>query len=509
MILRNDIKMNKAFKTVGFMFIMILMSKILGQAREMIIAAVYGTGAEANAFYAASTLPLNLFDIVFASSVSSAFIPVYNTYMEKKGQEEGDRFASAFINSVFLIALLLCVVLMLCASPLVSVIAKGLTGDAKLLAERLTVIMLPVIPFACLTFSCVGILQSKGEFNVPAVISLVSNGAVIIYLALFNNKFGITGLAASLAIGWLLQFAVQLPAIKRVGFKYNIKILYHEGLKDVVRLALPVLIGTWIQPISNIINTSFASGIDGGISALNYASKLYLIASTVFTVSVTNYIFPKLSRQSASSEGDSYKQTLKSSFNVILIVLIPVCALMLALHKPIIEIIYMRGEFDAEALRLTSGAFMYYSLGIVFYGALDLLNKAFYARKNSVIPATVAAIAISLNFVFSYILKKYMGLFGLSLSTTLVYMFMAITLFTLLNRKIGFFEKKDLVFFIKLIFYGILSFAVCAFVNNALKLGDGLLFKILKTGISALAGLGVYGILVFAFHGKELLNEKN
>lgn len=501
--------MSKAFKTVGFMFIMILISKVLGQAREMIIASVYGTGGEANAFYAASTLPLNLFDIVFASSVSSAFIPVYNTYIEKSGQKEGDRFASAFVNSVFLIALFLCIILMLCASPLVSVIAKGLTGETKALAERLTVIMMPVIPFACLTFSCVGILQSKGEFNIPAVISLVSNGAVIIYLAFFNDRFGISGLAVSLVIGWLLQFAIQLPAIKKVGFRYDLKILYHEGLKDVVKLALPVLIGTWIQPISNIINTAFASGIDGGISALNYASKLYLIVSAVFTVSVTNYIFPKLSRQSASSDKDDYKKTLGSSFNIIVLVLIPVCALMLSLHRPVIEIIYMRGEFNAEALELTSGAFFYYSLGIVFYGVLDLLNKAFYARKNSIVPAAVSAAAIGLNFIFSYILKKYMGLFGLSLSTTLVYMFMALMLFALLNKKIGFFGKKDLVFLIKLIIYGILSFAVCTLVNKTLSFGDGLIFKILKTGISAISGLATYGIFIFVFHGKELKNGKN
>ena len=501
--------MNKAFKTVGFMFIMILLSKVLGQAREMIIAAVYGTGDAANAFYAASTLPLNLFDIVFASSVSSAFIPVYNTYIEEKGVEEGDRFASSFINTVFLISFVLCVILMICASPLVGIIAKGLTGEAKVLAESLTVIMMPVILFACLTFSCVGILQSKGEFNIPAVISLVSNGAVIIYLLFLNDKFGIKGLAVSLVIGWILQFAVQLPAIKKVGFRYNIKALYHEGLKDVVKLALPVLIGTWIQPISNIINTSFASGIDGGISALNYASKLYLIVSAVFTVSVTNYIFPKLSRQSAASEGDEYKETLKSSLTVILLVLIPVCALMLALHKPVIEIIYMRGEFNGEALRLTSGAFMYYSMGIVFYGVLDLLNKAFYARKNSIIPAVVALVAIGLNFIFSFILKKYMGLYGLSLSTTLVYVFMSVTLFILLNRQVHFFGKKEFIFILRLAFYGALSYIVSVSLFNIIPFDDGLILKIIKTGTAALAGITVYGILVLIFHRKELLHGKD
>ena len=431
--------MNKAFKTVGFMFIMILLTKILGQAREIIIAAVYGTGDAANAFYAASTLPLNLFDIVFASAVSSAFIPVYNTYIEKKGNTEADRFASSFVNSVFLGSFLVSILLMVCASPLVSLVARGLTGQARDMAVRLTVIMMPTVMFASLTFSCVGILQSKGEFNIPAIISLVSNGAVILYLMFLNDKFGINGLAVSLVVGWVLQFAVQIPAIRKTGFCYSIKTVYHEGLKDVVKLAIPVMAGTWIQPISNIINNSFASGIEGGISALNYASKLYLIVSAVFTVSVTNYIFPSLSRKSASDDSNDYNRTLSVSLKVILLVLVPVCALMLALSKPVIEIIYLRGEFGQEALRLTSGTFMFYSMGIIFYGVLDLLNKAFYARKNSIVPAFTAITAIIINFILSYVLKKFLGLYGLSLSTTLVYAFMSVTLFCILNSKIKFF----------------------------------------------------------------------
>lgn len=501
--------MNKAFKTVGFMFVMILLSKVMGQAREMIIAAVYGTTDAANAFYAASTLPLNLFDIVFASAVSSAFIPIYNTYIEKNGNAEGDRFASAFINMTAVLSLFVSIILMVFASPMMSVFAGGLYGEARETAVRLAVIMMPVILFASLTFSCVGILQSKDEFNIPAVISLVSNGAVIIYLLFFNKKFGIDGLAFSLLLGWALQFAVQLPAMKKVGFRYTPKIFYHEGLKDVVKLAIPVLAGTWIQPISNIINNAFATGFEGGISAINYASKLYLIVSAVFTVSVTNYVFPKLSKQSASSEENGYKETMKTSVKVILLVLVPVCALMTALHKPVIEIIYMRGEFDSEALRLTSGAFMYYSFGIVFYGVLDLFNKAFYAKKNSIVPAVTAVCAILLNFVLSFVLKQVMGLFGLALTSSLVYAFMAVTLFTILNRQEHFFGKSEVLFTLKLVIFGIIAYLASAFGYSFMNFGGGTFMNIIRTGLSGVLGFLIYGILVYLVLGKELLSGKN
>ena len=498
--------MNKAIKTVGFMFIMILLAKVLGQVREIFVASTFGAGGIADAYYAASTLPLNLFDIVFASAISSAFIPVYNTFVEKEGVGEGDRFASGFINTILAGSVVISIILMIFADFLVKIMAPGLLGEMHILAVRLTVIMMPIIVLASLTFCFTGILQSKGEFNIPAVISIISNSAVIIYLIFFNRYFGIYGLSVSLLIGWGLQFVVQLPAAYKNGFCYK-KVFYHRGLKDVVKLALPVLVGTWIQPISNMINNAYASSLDKGISSLNYASKLYLIVSTVFTVSVTNYVFPLLSKQSALENKDSYKKTLCASFKIIIAVLVPISALMLALHTPIIEIVYKRGEFGNEAVKLTAGAFYWYSFGIIFYGVLDLLNKAFYAQKNSIVPSVTAVSAIVLNFVLSYFLKMLMGIYGLALSATMVYAFMAVTLFIALNKKVVFFTLKDAIFFIKVIIYGVVAFIATKMIFVLLEPMDtGIITKILRTGISCAGGLLTYGALTAIFE-RKLIKE--
>lgn len=498
--------MKKAVKTVGFMFIMILLAKVLGQVREMFIASAFGAGSVADAYYAASTLPLNLFDIVFASAISSAFIPVYNSFAQKDGVAEGDRFASSFVNVIVVGSVAVSVLLMIFSGVLVKIMAPGLSGEVYSLAVKLTVIMMPIIVFASLTFCFTGILQSKGEFNVPAVISIVSNGFVIIYLVFFNKYFGIYGLAVSLLIGWFLQFVVQLPSARKNGFKYQ-RIFYHKGLKDVVKLALPVLAGTWIQPISNMINNAYASSLKSGISSLNYASKLYLIVSAVFTVSVTNYVFPLLSKQSASESKDDYKKTLCFSFKIIVAVLIPITVLMLALHTPIIEIVYKRGSFDDEALCLTSGAFFWYCLGIIFYGVLDLLNKAFYAQKNSIVPAVTAISAIFINVVLSYILKNAMGIYGLALSATLVYAFMATVLFVTLNKKVKFISLKDGAFFLKALIYGAVSFAgTKAVFSVLLPIDTNIFLKIVRVGLSCAAGVLIYGIFIVIFE-KNLIKE--
>lgn len=495
--------MKKSIKTVGFMFLMILLSKVMGQAREMLIAQLYGSSSDAAAFYAASALPLNLFDIVFASAVSSAFIPVYNTYVEQKGPEEGDRFASAFFNAIFIGSLVLTGILICCSSGLISLVAGGLVGQVRETAISLTVILLPIILFASLAFSFVGLLQSKGEFNIPAAMSLISNGIVIIYLFCFNRYFGVRGLAVSLLLGWVLQFAIQIPVAIKKGFRYR-PILKHEGLKTVVKLALPVMVGTWIQPISAIINNAFASGIGdaNAIPTLNWANKLYLIVSSVFTVSLTDYIFPRLSKQSVTDDGESYNHTLRISFLLIVMVLIPICSLMLVFKTPIIEIVYKRGAFTDNDLYLTAGAFFYYSLGIPFYGLLDLLNKAYYARKNMLIPSVTAAGAILLNLVLSFFLKDIMGSFGLALSTSLTAVFTTTVLFLLLNHELHFIQKKDLLCVLRFVIYGAVMFPLCTLSYQLLPMKTSLVGNILAVGIAAIIGLLLYGGCLWCFHSE-------
>jgi putative peptidoglycan lipid II flippase len=492
--------MKKAVKAVGFMFVMILLSKVLGQAREIIIASIYGASGEATAFYAASTLPLNLFDIVFASAVSSSFIPIYNTYIEKDGEIEADRFASAFINVVFLGSIILTALLMLFSSHLISAVAGGLVGDVRQIAIYLTIAMLPVIIFASLAFSFVGILQSKGEFNIPAMMSLVSNVVIIIYLFFFNKYFGVMGLALSMLIGWILQFLIQIPASIKRGFRYSF-ILRHKGLKKVLVLSIPVLVGTWIQPITAIINTAFASGLENSqaIPSINYANRLYLIISSVFTVSLTNYIFPKLSKQSVNNEGELYNKTLNTSVKLIFIFLVPIAGIMLALATPIIEVVYKRGAFSSDALYYTAGTFFYYSLGIVFIGLLDLLNKAYYSRKNTLVPSVMAALAIALNIGLSYILKGYMGVFGLALSSSLTALFMASGLFIILNREIKFISKKDILEMSYILAFGLITFAITYYLYILIPIKGSLILNLLSLGISAIFGAVVYFGLLYSF----------
>ena len=198
---------NRSFAgTAVLMGIIILAAKILGLVRDMMVAAHYGTDtAEAIAYETASRLPVTLFDLVIGGVVTSAFIPVYNSLLVKKGKTEALDFARSYVNLILVITLIIAVFGIAFASPLTEFMAPELDAATHILAVKLTRILFPMIVFTGLAFSFVGYLQSMGEYNIPAVISLVSNGIMVGYLLTLNPVFGITGLAVAMLLGWAAQ----------------------------------------------------------------------------------------------------------------------------------------------------------------------------------------------------------------------------------------------------------------------------------------------------------------
>jgi len=315
-------------KTISVVMIITLLGKVLGLVRDRMLAVHYGTGMQANAFYTASRIPRVFFDAVFASAIAACFIPVFSQYLTKQGKEKAFRFAGTFLTVMAALTAVLSVAGMGFAGSLVELFADGYDEATAQLAVRLTRIMFPTVLFTGVAFSFVGILQSLDEFNIPALISTVSNLVIIGYYFTFNERFGIYGLAVAFLLGWLLQAVVQLPALNKKGYRYYPSLDWRsEGMKQVFALMLPVMVSTWVQPINLTINSKFGSRLYGGagVSAIEISTNLYLIIAGVFVLSVTNVIFPKLSRQSAQGEGAAFRDTLRQTVHATLFLYFP-CA---------------------------------------------------------------------------------------------------------------------------------------------------------------------------------------
>ena len=375
-----------ATKTISMVMAITLLGKVLGLYRDHLMAVHYGTtGMEAKAFYIASRIPRVFFDVVFASAIAACFIPVFSEYLTKKGKKEAFRFGGNFLSVMALLTAVLTVLGMVFAQPLVTLFADGYDAETAALAASLTRAMFPTVLFTGVAFSFVGILQSMDRFNIPALISTVSNLVIIGYFFFLDDRFGVYGLAAAYLVGWLLQALIQVPTLRRLDFHYHPDFSFRsEGMRKAFSLMGPVMISTWVQPINLTINTKFGSHLyDGaGVSAMEYSTNLYLVVAGVFILSITNVIFPKLSRLTAEHQEDAFRDTIRQTVHSSLFFVMPMAAGMMTLARPMVSFLYGGGAFDEFSVNITSQALVWVSLGMVGYGLQNILSRAYFAQDR-------------------------------------------------------------------------------------------------------------------------------
>ena len=411
-------KGNQAVKTVSFMMLITLFGKILGLVRDQFLAAKYGYSTAGAAFYIASQIPRTFFDVVFASAISASFIPIFVEYLQKYGKEEAYRLANRFITLISTATILIMVGCILFAEPLAWLFAPGYEVETIDLAVPLLKMLFPTMLFTAVAFSFVGILQSLDEFNIPAALSVVSNGILIFYYIFLNERFGVYGLTVAFLIGWAMQAIIQIPSLHKKGYHYRPDFHFKDdGLKKIGKLMLPVMVGTWIQPINYMINARFASQLSNGelgVTSLGYANNLYTIIVGVFVLAIANMVFPKFSRMTEDKKefGLAVRNTLKA----MIFLLIPMTVGLMALAEPVVTLIYKRGEFDLLATELTSAALFFFALGMVGYGVQNILSRAFYANQDGKTPFYSGLVSIIINAVLCALLLKPMGIGGLALA---------------------------------------------------------------------------------------------
>lgn len=499
----------KMIKTAGFMIVATFAAKLCGMLRDSFIGAFFGTGSAADAYFAATKIPLLFFDVIIGGVISAAFIPVFNEYLEKSTKARAIEFANRFINVILILTGLICVFGILFAPQLMDLITPGLAADTKLLAVRLSNILFPMIIFTGLAFSFVGILQSFGEFNIPAIISLVSNGIMILYLLIFKDRFGICGLAFAMLVGWAMQAAVQVPSLIRFQFRYRLDFNFKdEGLKKTAFLALPLLISTWVQPIGSLVNMRFASSLgEGAMSGLEYANRLYIIMVGVFSFVVTNLVFPSLARANAAENKDESHALMHGALKSVSFVMLPIMAGFILLARPVVMLIYQYGEFDLSSTAVTSTALMFYSMGMIGFSYSEVLNKSFFAMQNSKTPMTTALISIAANILLSFLLSKIFGVGGLALASALAATINAILNFILMSRRVkGIFSRRDGLDILKILcsvlIMSVAVYTIYRFISPLVA--DSFAGRIAVLGVPALAGAIVYFVLCYILKVTEM-----
>ncbi len=502
---------NRMLKTASFMALATFLAKACGLVRESLITAFFGVGNTVDAYFAASQLPTTLFDMVIGGVISASFIPVFNGICEKEDTDKAMSFANKFIGMILLATVLLSVVGIVFSEQLITgIIAPEFVGETKELASKLSSIMFPMVIFTGLAFSFVGILQSFGEFNIPAVMSLVSNVAVILYFPLFGKRFGVYGLAVAILFSWSLQVLIQIPALKKTGYKFRPRLdLRDKYILQALSLALPMLISTWVQPLYSLVNTRLASGADGIVSVLNCSNRLYLVMTGVFSFVVTNLIFPRLSRTNAQERTDESRELVVGSLKAITLVIVPVMVSFILLSKDVIGIIYEHGKFTHDKTLITAATLSCYSVGMIGLAYNEIMSKTFFSMKNSKTPMISALVSMLANIVMAYLFYDKIGVYGLALATAGGSTVNALLNFVAYRKKQGrLFAKEDLADIIKTFISGAVMAVVVIVVS---RLTDGIypggtVGYIFHGAVCGVVGLLVYLVSVYAIGVKSFKN---
>lgn len=501
-------KRNDHIRTVGLIMVITLAGKVLGLVRDMMLGHNFATGMESTAFQVASRIPRTFFDAIFASSISASFIPVFSDRMERNGRDDAFRLTHSFFTWAGLLTALFSLLGIAFAEPIVGLLADGFDQETAALCASLLRILFPTVFFTGIAFSMVGLLQSMGEFYIPAAMSVASNGIIILYYLFFCRRFGIYGLAWAFLIGWAAQVLIQIPWLRKNGLRYRPR-FWHPGLKQIGLLMLPVMVATWIQPVNQLISTRFATHLfsGAGASAMDYANTLYTMISGILVLSITNVIFPEMSRLSTGGKNAELGALIGSSLRGMLFLLLPMMAGLVLLAEPLVRLLYEWKSWDSFSTEITSRALIFMSLGMVGYGVQNVLSRAFYAEQDGKTPLISGAISIGVNLVLCLLLTDRLDVAGLGLATAVSATVSAIVLLIPTIRRYP--QALDKAFWSgvlrMVVATAVMSGAVYA-VYRLLSgwLSDGLVGRVLVLGIPTVVGIGVYFLVALALRLPEM-----
>lgn len=498
----------KAAKSAIIIIIFTLGSKFLGFIREVLIAAKFGAGMETDTYFIAMTAT-TLITTFITNAITTTSIPILSEIETKEGREGKINHTNNMINIVLAFSFILVLIGWFASPLLVKLLAKGFVGEQFNLAVKLTKIGLPKIMISCVLGVATGFLQNEQRYTSSAAIGFPFNFVFIFYLLIFSTTFGIKGLMVASVIATLSQILIQIPEIKKTGYRYKfIFDLKDKYIKRVLFLSLPVFVGVAINDLNAIIDRTLASSlVSGSISALNYANKLNSLILGVFISAITTVIFPLLSKESTSDNIHGMKKIMKQGVNLILLITIPATVGLIVLARPIVEVAFERGEFDVTATEMTTKALIFYSLGLVAMSLRLLITKVYYSLQDTKTPMINGAISVGFNIVLNLILVRIMAHAGLAFATSIAITIATLLMFYDLKKKIGSLGTKSyIVTFFK---SGLSSAIMGVFANIVYKvlynvLGVSKISNLISLLSAVGVGVVVYSVLCYVLNIKEM-----
>lgn len=414
-----------------------LLSRVLGLVREMVIAWRFGASAETDAFFVAFSLPYAFYAVV-GGSLTAVIVPLLAEYEARGQHEEAMRTASLVINTVILAIGVLAMLGMIGAPQIAWLLGGGFDAPTLQRAAQFTTLMMPSIIFMSVAGVLAGILNHRHVFGPPAFGPVTMNVIIILGAVVGGAWAGIEGLVAGTVLGAIAFMAVQLPALRRAGFRHRWTFsLKDPAVKRIAGMLWPVILVSGLGFFYTVIDFRLASGLaEGSVTALNYATKLIQLPQGLFVMAVTTAIFPSLSKLAANARPEEMAALLRKGLRIILLLAVPATAGFVVIGQLLIELLFQRGAFGPEATNMTSSALFFLSIGLVGFCLNLPLIRCFHALSDRRTPLLVGMISVTIKLMLSLVFVETMQHSGLALATSLTISLNVVVLAVLLQRRL-------------------------------------------------------------------------
>ena len=506
----------KIARAAGAVSAATLISRVLGFARDMVLAFYLGATGLSDAFYVSFRIPNLLRGIFAEGTMASAFIPVLSEYRLKEGDEGASGLVKAVFSAILVVVGGVCLLGIVFAPLITRAIAPGFIAhpDKFRITVLLTRIMFPFLLFVSLGALSMGALNVKGIFFMPSLSSAMINLTIIITVVSLSAAYvhPVVAAAIGVAAGGLSGFLCQLPALRASGYslKPARRFFNHPGLKKMTLLALPMILAMSVSQVNIAVSNILASFLPGGsITYLYYGMRLMHFPVGVFGAAMGVAALPALSHHAVKGDLDSLREDFSFALRVLFFLSLPAMAGLIALRVPIMSTLFLRGRFTWVAVKGAAGALFFYSVGIWAMVGARVLNVAFYSMKDTKGPMKSAVLALASNIALSVALMRLMrhGYEGLALANALAAAVNFVSLFFLLKEKLGRLDARRITkSFAKSAFAAAVMGAAAAAVSGRMlwMLTGHTAEKALWLAASIALSAAIYGLICYLLKNEEL-----
>jgi len=419
------------------------LSRVLGLVREIVVRRYFGVEGPINTFTVAFQIPNLVRSLVADAALGAAFVPVFSELLEKRDTLRAWRVASSLFW-LTLLALGGVTALFILTAPWI-MRPFGYEGAEHELVVNLSRILFPTVVLLGLSGIVVAILNSYGEFTVPALAPVAWNLVIIVGLVLGvpradGEDAALYVYAGSVLLATVVQLLLPMPWLRGRDDRLRVAIDRHDpALRRVLVLMLPVTLGLGLINFNQVVNTFFAARfIDPNLApaSIEAAFRLYMLPQGIFSVAIATILFPSLSRLAARGDTDAFRSTVSLGLRQIGFLLIPASAVSAALAVPIVRLLYERGAFGPEQTEVVAASLAAFAAGLTFNGTMLMLNRAFFSLQSPWIPTWVALGNLGFQVVLNIALYR-VGVWGIPLATSLVNLAGTAVLVVVFRRRIG------------------------------------------------------------------------